>query len=170
MKVKTRFAKAVSLLLVVALVMTSGVLSFAETDNAVPQKEAAAVETTQQPSAAPAVQEPQDNETAVREETTATVPETKPTEAADSQTDVSREKTPSAETASKTGSENTEKKDAEKDKAKDTKARTLTATAADGARITVNAPEGAFDKDVKVRVSTVSAGSVRAAVKSQDRS
>ena len=40
MKVKTRFAKAVSLLLVVALVMTSGVLSFAETDNAVPQEEA----------------------------------------------------------------------------------------------------------------------------------
>ena len=97
MKVKTRFAKAVSLLLVVALVMTSGVLSFAETDNAVPQKEAAAVETTQQPSAAPAVQEPQDNETAVREETTATVPETKPTEAADSQTDVSKESTPSTD-------------------------------------------------------------------------
>ncbi len=169
MKVKTRFAKAVSLLLVVALVMTSGVLSFAETDNAVPQEEAAAVETTQQPSAAPAVQEPQDNANAVHEETTAAEPETKPTEAADSQTDVSREKTPSAETASKTDSENTEKKDAEKDKAKDTKARTLTATAADGARITVNAPEGAFDKDVKVRVSTVSAGSVRAAVKSQDR-
>ena len=169
MKVKTRFAKAVSLLLVVALVMTSGVLSFAETDNAVPQKEAAAVETTQQPSAAPAVQEPQDNETAVREETTATVPETKPTEAADSQTDVSKESTPSTDKADKAASESTEKKDAEKDKAKDTRARTLTATAADGARITVNAPEGAFDKDVKVRVSTVSAGSVRAAVKAQDR-
>lgn len=169
MKVKTRFAKAVSLLLVVALVMTSGVLSFAETGDVVPQEETTAVETTQQPSAAPAVQETQDNANAVHEETTAAEPETKPTEAADSQTDVSREKTPSAETASKTGSENTEKKDAEKDKAKDTKARTLTATAADGARITVNAPEGAFDKDVKVRVSTVSAGSVRAAVKSQDR-
>ena len=169
MKVKTRFAKAVSLLLVVALVMTSGVLSFAETDNAVPQKEAAAVETTQQPSAAPAVQEPQDNETAVREETTATVPETKPTEAADSQTDVSKESTPSTDKADKAASESTEKKDAEKDKAKDTRARTLTATAADGARITVNAPEGAFDKDVKVRVSTVSAGSVRVAVKAQDR-
>ena len=169
MKVKTRFAKAVSLLLVVALVMTSGVLSFAETDNAVPQEEAAAVETTQQPSAAPAVQEPQDNQTAVREETTATAPETQPTEAADSQTDVSKESTPSTDKADKAASESTEKKDAEKDKAKDTRARTLTATAADGARITVNAPEGAFDKDVKVRVSTVSAGSVRAAVKSQDR-
>ena len=169
MKVKTRFAKAVSLLLVVALVMTSGVLSFAETDNAVPQEEAAAVETTQQPSAAPAVQEPQDNQTAVREETTATAPETQPTEAADSQTDVSKESTPSTDKADKAASESTEKKDAEKDKAKDTRARTLTATAADGARITVNAPEGAFDKDVKVRVSTVSAGSVRAAVKAQDR-
>ena len=169
MKVKTRFAKAVSLLLVVALVMTSGVLSFAETDNAVPQEEAAAVETTQQPSAAPAVQEPQDNQTAVREETTATAPETQPTEAADSQTDVSKESTPSTGKADKAASESTEKKDAEKNKAKDTRARTLTATAADGARITVNAPEGAFDKDVKVRVSTVSAGSVRAAVKAQDK-
>ena len=71
MKVKTRFAKAVSLLLVVALVMTSGVLSFAETGDVVPQKETTAVETTQQPSAAPAVQEPQDNANAVHEETTA---------------------------------------------------------------------------------------------------
>ena len=169
MKVKTRFAKAVSLLLVVALVMTSGVLSFAETGDVVSQEETTAVETTQQPSAAPAVQEPQDNQTAVREETTATAPETQPTEAADSQTDVSKESTSSTDKADKDASESTEKKDAEKDKAKDTKARTLTATAADGARITVNAPEGAFDKDVKVRVSTVSAGSVRAAVKSQDR-
>ena len=168
MKVKTRFAKAVSLLLVIALVMTSGVLSFAETDTAVPQEEAAAVETTQQPSAASAVQEPQDNETAVREETTATVPETQPTEEADSQTDVSKETAPSTDKADKAASESTEKKDAEKDKAKDTRARTLTATASDGARITVNAPEGAFDQDVKVRVSTVSAGSVRAAVKAQD--
>ena len=55
MKVKTRFAKAVSLLLVVALVMTSGVLSFAETGDVVSQEETTAVETTQQPSAAPAV-------------------------------------------------------------------------------------------------------------------
>ena len=169
MKVKTRFAKAVSLLLVVALVMTSGVLSFAETGDVVSQNETTAVETTQQPSAAPAVQEPQDNQTAVREETTATAPETQPTEAADSQTDVSKESTSSTDKADKDASESTEKKDAEKDKAKDTRARTITATAADGARITVNAPEGAFDKDVKVRVSTVSAGSVRAAVKSQDR-
>ena len=169
MKVKTRFAKAVGLLLLVALVMTSGVLSFAETGDVVSQEETTAVETTQQPSAAPAVQEPQDNQTAVREETTATAPETQPTEAADSQTDVSKESTSSTDKADKDASESTEKKDAEKDKAKDTRARTLTATAADGARITVNAPEGAFDKDVKVRVSTVSAGSVRAAVKSQDR-